>query len=312
MILSVSRRTDIPAFYFDWFLRRLREGSLLVEHPRNPTRLSRVMLTPDVVDGMVFWSKNPAPMLPHLEELNQRGIPFYLQFTLTPSGPPWEPHFPSLPARVRAFQQLSIALGPQRVIWRYDPIILDQAHPVSWHLAQFTALYQQLHGFTRRCVISFVDPYRHLRGRFSAPSLQEIFQLAEGFSRIARGGSMELVTCSELVDLSSFGIGHGACIDPALVEELLGCPIRAKKDRTQRPACGCMESIDVGSYNTCPGGCAYCYAVNSAAVLQRIRLYDPQSPALCRQLSGQEILFQRQMKTIKMDIPNSHKKGSRP
>ncbi len=299
MILSVSRRTDIPAFYFDWFWNRLQEGFLLVENPRNPDQLSRVELVPEKVDCMVFWSKNPAPMLPYLLQLEQMGYPFYIQFTLTPYGPTLEPHFSQKNLLVDVFRSLSRLIGPQRVVWRYDPIILDLTYTTTWHLEQFATLYHQLNGYTRHCVISFVDPYSHLHGRFSTPLQPEILHLAEGISHIVQG-SIELSTCAESLDLSAFGIRHGACIDQQMIERLLGCPIRAKKDPGQRPDCGCIESVDVGTYNTCPGGCAYCYAVqNPSRAVRKFSSFCSYTPALCRDLQGTEKITIRQMPSVK-------------
>ena len=157
MILSVSRRTDIPAYYSAWFLNRLAEGFVLVPNPHNPRQLSRIPLSPETVDCIVFWTKNPAPMLDALPRIEAAGYPFYFQFTLTPYGPRTEPGLPPKEELVRAFWALSRRLGPKRVVWRYDPVMVDGRYPTAWHLERFEALCNALEGAAERCVFSFVD-----------------------------------------------------------------------------------------------------------------------------------------------------------
>lgn len=164
MLLSVSRRTDIPAWYADWFFRRLAEGFALVPSPRAPHRLHQISLNPDVVDGIVFWTKNPLPMLPRLKELEHYLTVF--QFTLTGYSPEAEPALPDKDTvLIPAFQRLSRALGPRRVIWRYDPIFFTREYTEEWHLVRFEQIARRLQGYTETCVISFLDEYQGTRAR---------------------------------------------------------------------------------------------------------------------------------------------------
>lgn len=290
MILSVSRRTDIPSFYMDWFLNRLRAGFLLVKNPVNPRQVRRIPLAPEQVDCMVFWTKNPGPMLPHLAELSP--WPYYVQFTLTPYGRDIEPGLPDKQlVLIPAFQALADALGSERVVWRYDPIFLSPRYSLEYHVHAFSIMAALLEGYTHRIVISFLDLYQKTRRNTAGldlrpPALEEIPILAAQLSSIARSHHMTMESCCEAMELQACGIQHGSCIDRERIEQLLGRPLPAKKDKNQRPGCGCIESIDVGAYHTCKNGCKYCYANFS---LQRVARetegYDPSSPLLCGTLT---------------------------
>jgi len=289
MIVSVSRRTDIPAHFSDWFFRRLRIGWACSSNPMNPKQVRVVSLRPQDVDGFVFWTKNPIPMLDRLPLLAP--YPYYFQFTLTSYGRDLEPGLPSKnDVLVPAFQQLARMLGPDRVIWRYDPIILTPTYTAAYHLRWFEALAKRLEGCTRKCVISFVDDYRHLAKTARALQFQPIEaaqmqELAAALAAIAARHGMRMESCAEAIDLSACGIEHGRCIDAALLSRIAGRPIEAMPDRNQRGACGCAASVDIGMYDSCLNGCRYCYANHSPAALQRnLAAHDPNSPLLYGQL----------------------------
>ncbi len=306
MLLSVSRRTDIPAFFSDWFFQRLEEGYALVRNPRNPHQVSRIELDPAVVDGIVFWTKNPLPMLDKLDRL--REYAYYIQFTITPYGQDIEPGVPSKGrVIVPAFQRLSEALGPHRVIWRYDPILLNPHYTPEYHLHYFEELAKRLAPYTETCVISFLDPYRKIQRSMEAlhiqsppPEAQDA--LARAFSQIARSYGFQLETCAEGIDLEKYGIRHGRCVDDRLFSRLLGRPLLAEKDRNQRQECGCVESIDIGVYNTCRNGCRYCYAnFSPAAVAANCASCDPSSPLLLGQLGPEDKVSPRKLRSLLSD-----------
>ena len=268
MIISASRRTDIPAYYSRWFFRRLEEGFVCVRNPVIFHQVSRVSLSPEVVDGIVFWTKNPIPMLDSLHLLND--YPFYFQFTLTAYGHDLEPGVPSKNNTIiPAFQELSRRIGPERVIWRYDPILLTPKYTTDYHVRYFEKLARRLSGYTTKCIISFVDLYRHLGQQFQPLGTAEIIELAGRLSDIARKYDLTLETCAESLDLSQFGIFHGHCVDAGLLEQLSGQPLSLSKDKNQRAACGCMASIDIGMYDSCANGCKYCYANHAPAAVRR-------------------------------------------
>ena len=303
MIISASRRTDIPAFYSNWFMNRIREGFFHRVNPFNSNQVSGFSLKPEDVDAICLWTKNPKPLMKHLDELDQLGLNYYFQFTLNPYDMTFEPHVPSLQERISTFKELAGRIGPERVVWRYDPVILSSETPVSWHLDQAELIASQLKGSTRRLVFSFYDFYGKGQGRLdralqgtgitlldiTAPEHKgALEQLARGFKEIADCHGLQIFTCSEDVDLIAIGIQHGACIDGNLISELFGTVAVSAKDKNQRQACGCVESADMGIYNTCHFRCSYCYAnFNEGMIDTNCRKHYADSPSLLGRHDGQ-------------------------
>ena len=304
MILSVSRRTDIPAFYAEWFFNRLEAGFACVRNPMNPRQVSRVPLKTDAIDCIVFWSKNPEPMLSKLDGL--RDFRFYFQFTLTGYGEDIEAGLPDKRDRlIPTFRRLSREIGPERVIWRYDPILFNARYTPAWHLRTFAALASTLEGHTKKCVVSFVDMYRWNARALNAlgcraPSPTELTDFAGQLNALARAHGLEVSTCAEAVDLSAAGIAHGACIDKALIERLAGCRLKVRKDPGQRSECLCAQSVDIGAYDTCGHGCVYCYAARTGAAGRRAAQakYDPRSPILCDAVGPEDRITEKPVKSL--------------
>lgn len=288
MIISVSRRTDIPALYADWFYRRFAEGEVLVPNPVNPKQVRRVSLRREDVDGFVFWSKNPGPMTDRLDRLEE--IPFYFQFTLTPYGQEIEPGLPPVCQRIETLLRLSDRIGPERVIWRYDPVFQNPDWTLDRHEEQFGERVRDFRGAVRQCTFSFLDRYRKIEGALArlgvSPWTQDTMrEMAQRMARIGHAAGMTLETCAEEIDLSHLGIGPARCVDAGLLEGLAcgrtGSAKPARKDPNQRAACGCAASADIGMYHTCIHGCAYCYANASAAAAGRGHAaHDPFAPML--------------------------------
>ena len=304
MILSASRRTDIPNYYSEWLARRFRAGFLCVRDPMNFRQVSRITLNPNVIDCIVFWTKNPAPMLPYLDEY--RRYMYYFQFTLTGYGKDIEPGLPDKRRiLIPAFCELADRIGRDRVIWRYDPIFLSDHYTLDYHVKAFTRIAEALAGRTRRVVISFLDDYEKTKRNMKGINIQgltkeKMRRLAHSFAVIAGRYGMEIQTCAEKIDLSEYGITHGACIDREYIEHLLGCRLRAGKDHGQRPECRCMESVEIGSYHTCRNGCRYCYAnFSDGRVQARIRDFDVDSPILCGKMEPEDRITERKMKTLR-------------
>jgi len=297
MIISASRRSDIPAFYGKWLVNRLKAGEVLVRNPMQPKQVSRIILSPETVDALVFWTKNPAPFLSRLPEIDALAYPYYFLFTLTPYDLTLEPGVPEKALVIEVFRQLSRLIGPEKVVWRYDPVVLTDLFTSDWHAAAFSRLAEELSGFTERCVISFFDDYSKVRKRmqgihYTLPGKELMGDLAGRFSDAAGRNAIELFTCSEDIDLSRYGILHSRCIDSELVRRIRGSVMTGmKKDSRQRKGCGCVESRDIGSYNTCAHGCLYCYAVSSHAGACSVhQTFDPLSPILCDSLRGDETI----------------------
>ena len=224
MILSASRRTDIPAFFPDWFMNRLRDGYVLVRNPMNYHQVSKIELSPAVLDCIVFWTKNPRPILRHLAEIGET-YPFYFQYTLNAYGKDVEQNLPNLGERIHTLQTLSDAIGNERVIWRYDPVLLSPVYDVRWHVESFGRLAKELAPFVESVVFSYFDPYpkveNNTRGLGIRPCVSaEMETLAQEFSRIARANRLTIKTCAEAIDLEKYGIEHNCCIDPKLIESL--------------------------------------------------------------------------------------------
>ncbi|HML47255.1 MAG TPA: DUF1848 domain-containing protein, partial [Clostridia bacterium] len=282
MIVSASRRTDIPAFYSDWLRNRLLAGYALVRNPYRPDQLRRVDLRPEAVDGLVLWSKCPHPLLEKPETLEALSpYPYYLQFTLTPYGPDVEPGLPDKQkVLIPCFQRLSEMLGANRVLWRYDPILVSPRHTAAFHLAAFARFADALAGYTRQCTISFLDLYRHIDAPMRGlgvvdPSEAEKRNLSEALAKIADARGMSLCACAEPLDLSAQGVSPARCVDASLLSQISGKPFKFRKDPAQREGCGCAQSVDIGIYHSCPNGCLYCYANHGEnAIKKRIALYD--------------------------------------
>lgn len=304
MILSVSRRTDIPNYYSEWFYNRIKEGYLYVRNPMNAHQISKIILSPEVVDCIVFWTKNPEPMFSRLDELD--AYKYYFQFTLTGFGNDIECNVPNKKEHmIPIFQKLAGKIGKEKVIWRYDPIIFTDKYTPEYHLRAFQQIAGELKGFTSKCVISFVDIYTknkknmNAMNSYSLPE-EELAAFAAQIASMAKDNDIRVASCAEAIDLSACGIEHNCCIDRELIEQIIGCKIRADKDKNQRKECGCVESVEIGTYNTCKNGCAYCYANYSReSVLQNSRLYDVNSPLLCGNITEDDKITERAVKVLK-------------
>ena len=268
MIISASRRTDIPAFYADWFMRRIREGCFYVRNApliqKSSSRYDRAVLkcnfTPDAIECIVFWTKNAAPLIPYLNELSDRGYSYYFQFTVTPYGSEVEPNIPPKEEIVETFINLSEMIGKEKVILRYDPIFISDKYTRSFHLKAFRRLLERLHKHTEKCKISFVDMYAKVTMNMAPLKPHDIditmkYEIAQDLSSIAGEYGVTIESCAE-----NLGLTHGKCIDDELIARIAGNKYQIPKDPTQRKLCGCVQSLDIGEYNTCLHGCKYCYA----------------------------------------------------
>jgi len=284
MIVSVSRRTDIPAFYSEWFFNRINEGFALVRNPMNHNQIRTVSLKAEDVDCIVFWTKNPRSIIPYLDKLNR--YHFYFQFTLTPYGQDIEPGLPDKTEIMDTFKRLSDKLGTHRVMWRYDPILLNEQYTVSYHVDHFSGIARTLKSYTEKATISFIDFYSKTERAMSQLGIEKINSeikndLAQQLAAIAHENSLAIDACAEDIDLSPYGITRARCIDGALIEKITGHPVDAPKDKSQRPECGCAASVDIGAYNTCRHGCLYCYANNNqSVVLKNTENHHKLSPLL--------------------------------
>lgn len=301
MILSASRRTDIPAFYSEWFVNRLKAGHVLVPNPYYLRQLSYVSLSPERVDCIVFWTKNASPMLERLKEMERLGYKdYYFEFTVTPYDAAIESRLPPKSEVVRTFQQLSDRIGPARVDWRFDPILLRESISECLILDAFEDLCKQLANYTERCIFSFVDVYRSIRPSFQEIPSEKKAYMAKLLAEIAAAWQVKLYACSEAQAYSSYGIYPSACIDKEKIEQIIGCPLRIRKDPSQRKLCQCIESVDMGMYNTCRHGCIYCYANSKGKPFETGNFsFDPLAPMLTGYPTGMEVVKERKTASLK-------------
>jgi hypothetical protein len=263
MIISASRRTDIPAFYGDWFIERLKAGSVSVKNPFNSKIVRKVLLNPDAVDCIVFWTKDPGPFMNKLALLEQYS--YYFLFTLTPYDKTLERNVPPKNELIGTFRRLSGMIGEARVIWRYDPIIYTDSINMDYHIKNFEFLAKELHRHTTKCIISFLCMYNKCRKKLKGTGARELtedemYALSANIADIARSYGITVEACAVKTDLSASGIYPGSCIDKALIEKITGKILETGRDKNQRKECNCYESFDIGRYNTCRHNCLYCYA----------------------------------------------------
>jgi len=290
MIISASRRTDIPAFYSEWFFKRIAEGFCTVPNPFNSKQISLVDLHPQAVTAIVFWTRNPHPLIKNLSTLDERGYKYYFQFTINNYPKLYEKNNPSLETAVSGFRKLSDRLGKGKVIWRYDPILFTDDLTVDFHISNFTKLFDELSDFTKRIVISIVDNYKKTQRRVSALQTNyteeqvdkpEVEKLLKHIVTLAKTKNVEVEGCAEAKSFAYIGIEHGKCIDDKLLKKEFDIDLNYKKDKGQRLPCGCMISRDIGINNTCLMGCEYCYATisHNSAVNNR-KKHDPNFSSL--------------------------------
>ena len=285
MILSVSRRTDIPAFYAEWFMERLRQKYVLVRNPFNIHSISRIPLTPENVDTVVFWTKNSKPIHKYLDEIDNLKYKYYFQYTITPYRNDLEEKVQDKKEIVETFKTLSKKIGSEKVILRYDPVILSDNYTIDFHKKAFARLCDLLAPYTKKIVFSFLDDYKKISKNIKQLNIKEISAeemciMAEYFADTAKKYNLKIESCAEQIDLERFGINHGKCIDNELIEKITGYKISAGRDN-QRNACGCVKCIDIGEYNTCMHKCLYCYAnINKDTAFKNYKLHDKKSPLL--------------------------------
>ena len=303
MILNTGQRTDIPAFYSEWFMNRVREGFVLVRNPYNQSAVTRYEIRPGLVDMIGFCTKNPIPMLPYVAELNERGFAQYWQVTITAYGRDIEPGVPDKREIVAAFQKLSALVGKERIVWRYDPIFLDSKYTADFHLRVFERLARDLSGWTDFCVISFIDLYPKVRRNF--PQARELTQdqkiaLGKDLIAIAAANKITIRTCGEGDFLAQYGADCGGCMTPAIYERALGKPLSFPKFTPSRSECACYLSCDIGAYSSCRHFCRYCYANSDwRAVKKNAGRHDPRSPFLIGGPLPGDIVRQAEQKSWK-------------
>lgn len=303
MIISASIRTDIPAFYSKWFLNRIREGFVLVRNPYNQDYITLYTLDPNVVDCLFFCTKNPTPLLPHLDEL--AAYRWMWHVTLTPYGKDIEPNVPDKRFIVEQFQKLSEMVnshngGEDAVQWRYDPICITGRYTVEQHIKSFEVMAALLEGYTRTCIISFVDIYNCVTKNFPelrSVSWEDQVTITKAFVEIGRQHNINIKTCVENAALAEFGADCSGCSTPAVFEKVLGLEKQGlsfsppKKKFAREECSACIVGGDIGTYSNCPHFCKYCYAnYGNSQVTANHKRHDPDSPLIIGNVKPGEII----------------------
>ena len=292
MIINTGMRTDIPAFYSEWLMNRLREGYVLVRNPYRPDYVTKYELSPDVVDCLAFCTKNPEPMLKYMDELKR--FKQYWFVTITPYGRETEPNVPPKENVMQSFISLSKSVGINSVGWRYDPIFIDDTYTTERHISDFEQMCKTLSEYTSVCVISFIDLYENVKRNFPQArtvTRDERITLGKAFAEIGSRYGITIKACAEGKELVPYGVDCGGCMTKETFEAVVGSRLNVPKRKSQRAECFCVLGTDIGAYDTCGHFCKYCYAnYNRENVMRNMQLHDPASPLLVGWLREGEVV----------------------
>lgn len=292
MILNTGSRTDIPAYYSEWFYNRIKEGFVLVRNPYNPTQVIRYRLDPETVDCLVFCTKNPRSMLARLSEL--KSFRQFWHVTITPYGKEIEPYVPPKENVIEAFRELSDIVGADRIGWRYDPIFIHGMYTVQYHIEVFEKIAEALAGCTKQCVISFIDLYQKVKRNFPAVravTREERMYLGREMIRIGEKYGMTIYPCCEGDELAKYGADCSGCLSQSVLERAIGCSLSVPKKKAAREACTCLLGNDIGAYHSCGHGCLYCYAnYDRKTVEENMRQRNPASPFLIGEAQADDVI----------------------
>lgn len=302
MILFVSGRCDIPAFYSKWFYNRLKEGFVDVRNPFNPHQISRIYLNEQNIDCILFCTKNPIPMMSRLDEIP---FPYIFHVTFAPYHQDIECNITNKKAILKAIKELSYRLGKDRVIVRYDPILLTPKYTIEYHKKAFEKLCKELNGYVNHIIISFVDLYKNTKENQSTMQMlkleeKEMIEIAKVLGPIAKQNDIRVTTCAENIDLRTYNIEKGLCVDRKELEKIVHHSLDHIKGKGVRAQCACMQTVDIGDYNCCAHGCKYCYAnYNSSLIQDRMKLHDSNSSVLLGHIGKEDHIVIREEKRIR-------------
>ena len=305
MILNTGGRTDTVQYYTKWLLKRIEEGYVLSRNPLFPNKVTRYELTPDAVDCIVFCSKNFRPILPHIGAIAER-FHTYFHYTITAYGKDVEPGVPSINESMDTLVRLSEIAGKERIAWRYDPVLLTEAYTVQKHLDTFKCMAERLAPHVDHCIFSFVEMYKKLETNM--PELIPLTEndrekLAEGLGRIAKQNGLPIQTCGTNGDYTQYGVQTSGCMTLEILGWANGIQFRSLKHKGMREGCHCIESRDIGAYDTCPNGCKYCYANKSPQkARENHKLHDPNSPLLLGHVQSTDTIQQGNQKSYQRSV----------
>lgn len=290
MILFASGRTDIPAFYSNWFINRVKAGFVDVRNPFNQKLVSRINFSD--VDLIMFCSKNPLPMIDKLDILN---VPVLFHVTVTPYGKDVEPNIPDKRLIIEGVKKLSLVLGIDNVVVRYDPIFLSDKYNVDYHIRAFDKLCKRLNGYVNKIIVSFMDEYKNVRSnknilKYRAFTKEDYKRIGEAFSKSAKDNGMSVQTCFEDEDLTQYGFINGECLSHELAYILTGKKFKSSNVRKEKK-CECVQMVDIGDYNSCMHMCKYCYAnYDEKIVSTNFKMHDDNSSLLIGSIQSDDVI----------------------
>ena len=301
MIINTGGRTDTVQYYTEWLLHRFSEGYVFSRNPLFPNKVTRYELTPDNVDCVVFCSKNYKPILPRLHEITDR-FNTYFHYTITAYGKDIEPGVPTIEESMQTLIELSRQVGRQRVAWRYDPVLLTKEYTIQRHLETFERMAKVLSPYIDRCIFSFVEMYKKLENNM--PELIPLSEedkdaLAQGLGAIANQYGISIQTCGTNGDFTKYGIHVSGCMTLDILGAANAIVFKNLKHKGMRQGCHCIESRDIGAYDTCMNGCKYCYAnTKPQKARENYNLHDPASPLLLGQVKPEDTIIQGAQKSF--------------
>ena len=301
MIINTGGRTDTVQYYSEWLLNRFKEGFVYSRNPFYQTKITRYELNPKVVDCVIFCSKNYEPILDRLNEITDK-FNTYFFYTITAYEKDIEPRVPAIDNSIETLLSLEKIIGKQRIAWRYDPVLLTEKYTIEYHLKTFDDMSNQLRGHIDRCIFSFVEMYKKLS--VNMPKLKAISEndkivLAKGLGEIAQKYNIHLQTCATEYDFEEFGIYHSGCITLDILGQANNIKFKKLKHNGMRKNCNCIESRDIGFYDTCPNSCKYCYANSTPKkAIENYKLHNPNSPILLGEIKKEDIIQKGNQKSF--------------
>ena len=300
MILNTGLRTDIPGFFSEWFYNRIDEGFVYVRNPYAKNQIYSYKLDPELIDCIIFCTKNPKPMFDNLEKIDSFNQ--YWHITITPYEKEVEPNVPPVDEVLESFKYLSKKLGKENVTLRYDPIFINEKYTLGKHVESFEYIINSLSGYTTEAIISFIDLYEKTKRNF--PQAREVtkderLKIGKEFARIGDENNIRIKTCVEGTELDKFGIDSSGCMTKEVIERAINKNLNIPKQKARNGECYCLLNNDIGEYNTCNHGCLYCYANSNKRLVKRnLELHDPKSPILIGELKEEDIIKEMNQKSL--------------
>ena len=300
MILNTGLRTDIPGFFSEWFYNRIDDGFVYVRNPYAKNQIYSYRLDPELIDCIIFCTKNPKPMFENLEKIDKFNQ--YWHITITPYEKEIEPNVPPMDDVLESFKYLSKKLGKENVTLRYDPIFINEKYTLEKHIESFEYIINSLSDYTTEAIISFIDLYEKTKRNF--PKAREVtkderLKLGEEFAQIGKKNNITIKTCVEGTELDKFGIDSSGCMTKEVIERAINKNLNIPKQKARNGECYCLLNNDIGEYNTCAHGCLYCYANSNKKLVKRnLKLHDPKSPILIGEIKEDDIIKEMNQKSL--------------